>query len=1250
MLLRSIKNLDFRSITLEVSRKEADPNSFKRLGIVNTSIVQAISRVSEMDQELEGLRIRIVASYNDKASQLIDFATQRTNEYLRMANKYDVNNFSQDYPSDEYIESMQDSLGAGGYIFNESQPMSPYSTQRTLVPEIFRNRFADSNVVQDTIYYDVPLLSVIPRTEEGQIIRRSIVGTNVGSTPPASGVELVDFDEESGRSRFWSETSIEQEMRQPTQNSQRIYLDPVVFDFSGKTEGDLEQLTFYMFIYDAEFAEPGDNFNLPEISLVTGMTFSRTANVIGNRYVWPTISLQNPLRGPGPQLQSGEYADMIAVPTPQGAIFQRINLSPQDVFIERVNSVFDKVYGTLSRTILDSKPEIRKILKKDNYFSDFWVSKDSDENNRYMFAFDIESCLTKNSYFPFLYRSKNISTQLINGVGLMADSDPSRVLQMSVFRRFVSKDVHRASNDLGTSGKSVQTGPNASFPEKTLGEATPVPNIYVLPDESSATRNKIIFYEGKDQFVNFEKYTGLKGGQINGNFIYGTDYVVYDSAPIFMRNMVKYLLERKSIVSNIFDAIVNSVPTIEGYMGGTVNNGRDLYNPKSMTLNVPLNNIKGLFEGAPQEYADITLLRAAVEYQDLLDDLAPFSFDGGEINIALFFRQEFRKNNGLIDPLVIKDLEKLMDVGIQIIYRKLTEIFPNDPLGRGLAFDQQSNLQRRGFCQRKVPLVRDKMIFSNPIPKGKSSKYGTDYVFEQEQNRDQFGLSRISLSEYTDRVNMEFQKYFQSSDGRDITPVDTYSEPAYAYMTSRVIRTPGRNTINVPLAGSAARPIVRYDLNRYAQLFADISNMKFSVDNRAINPMVVDDDPNQIPNNKLYESVIKSLEEQHCVEFSAATTPQFNPPKISTGKFAPTTEDTTPNSSMSIFRNGPLAIPSIIGGANNIDPTVMSYLDNVDLSISNKSAAKRIGDIDVVREQKRLLQRPIKLPFAIFGELTVDSDIDLRFSYEDIPFNSLKEFVQILGMTDLSLTSVLQETPASALPNQVKSAIIIATTSQSNEFGDETVQFDACRPMLSDKDPGNTERLENIVISFSENDPTEPPYPVTYDPMKIYAKFLTFWLNYKQIAKIEYLAGFNNLQSEEEFSADVLTISPVDNSRLEKTKLPDWRLLTQQKISDATKTQQNLLCRVRLMDPLDYIKILSHYKKPVLDLVQEYFERKETLELPMYNKYFLLGMDEPTTQQPEENPEKYPEGFFDDPEVTADEPTYGFASGYKGQV
>jgi hypothetical protein len=585
MLLRSIKSLDFGSITLETSREQ---DTFKRLGIVNVSFVQAVSKVAEMDKELEDLRVRIVASHTKKSAQLIDFVTQRFNEYLIFENQN--MQFTVQNPEEDYVNFLKQDLNNASFVLSESQPFSPYSTEKTVIPILFREPFTNSDVLDGTMYYDVPLLDVMPRNEDGEIIRRDILNTDVATIQGRPEAQLVDPN------RDWSEIFIDLVSRVSTQSTQRIYLDPVVFDFSGLPKDELEQLTFYMFIYDSTFGVPGQDFALPQLSLVTGMTVSRTANVIGDRTVWPRITAADPYRGTGPSGPNGEYLDSRVVEAPEARIFQNINLSPQQANIERVNSIFDQIYGTLARTILDDKPEIRKIVKKDNLFSDLWVTKDSDENNRFMFAFDIESCLIANSYFPFLYRSPNISNQIINKRGLMdnPNSDPSRVLMMNTKRRFIDKDTDIPINDLGTLGGKKERGPNYTFREEIIGEASPVRDIYLNPEETRSVENKTIFYEGKDSLTDPSKYLPGKYEVVNSDLIYGTEYVVYDAAPIFMRNMIKFLMQQKLIVTEIFDTIVNSVPTNEGYQGGVVTNGRDLYNPVTQTLNVPYQPIMKL--------------------------------------------------------------------------------------------------------------------------------------------------------------------------------------------------------------------------------------------------------------------------------------------------------------------------------------------------------------------------------------------------------------------------------------------------------------------------------------------------------------------------------------------------------------------------------------------------------------------------------------------------------------------------------
>ena len=1223
MLLRSIKSLDFGSITLEVSRSKEENANVQRLGIVNASFVQATSDIENMDKELEDLRVRIVASYSKKSCQLIDYVTQRTNEYL--INEKENSQFKREIPANKYVKSLRNDLGNESYVLSEAQPFSPYSVERSIVPQKFVNSFSSLDVLDGTIYYDIPLTNTLKNSDGELVVRRSVT-----STDPA---RIVGYPESQLANQEWSEILIRLSSRVSSQNLQRVYLEPVVFDFTGLTEGDLEQLTFYMFVYDSNFADPGQQFNLSQISLVTGMSFSRTANVIGERTFWSRMAPENPFPTIGKLLPDGEYQDTRVLQAPEAELFQRIDINPQNVMIERVNSMFDRVYGRLSKSILDSKPEMNKVVKRDNFFSDLWVTKDSDENNRFMFAFDLESSLIANSYFPFLYRSPNISDQIINKKGLMdnPNSDPSRVLMMNIKRRLVDSDARMPINDLGTSGGKKPLGPSYTFPEKVIGEATPV-SIYLNPDNTRSVENKTIFYEGKDSIKTGSEDNPGKYETLNTDVVYGAEYVVYDAAPIFMRNMIKFLTDKKSLVTQVFDNIVNSVPSNAGYQGGVVNDGRDLYNPATLALNVPLSNIKGILDGRVQIYETV-LLDALSEYQQVLDDLVPFEFEAGRINIRAFYENEFQKNGGLIDPLVIKDIEKLMDIGIQMIYRKLTEIFPNDPMGRGLDISQTSNLERRGFCQRKLPLVRGEHYFDPAKTEGESFGLGYDFIFQREPDGGLLnGLSRISTDGYINRLNSEFRKYFLSNSipSEQVIPMDSFIPSSYSYFAPRVIRTPGREDFN-QISTDGIRPIIRYNLNKYGQIFSDIINLKYFAENRQTNPSVVGINQSQTENNELYDSVMKALEEQYGVEIDFNIKPQYNPPTIITGDTPPTVGEDFSRSSIFIFRNGPLAIPSIIGGENNTDPSILTFIDSVDDTLSQTDPNRSKGSFDKENTTRLQEERPIKLPFAILGELTIDKVLDFSTDYEDKEFNSLRQFVNITNLTEDTLQNKIKNTFLSNLPNQIKSAIIISTTENSLDFGSGVVSYDATRPVLKDQDAGEDDHL----ISFSDNNAAEPPYLKTYDPMKIYAKFMAFWMNYKNIAVVEYLDSFGNLSDNPDFYTETFELGQIDESIVDRTKLPRWRRITPGAIDDATqKFQKNLLCRVRMMSPTDYRKILGDYKDQDLDLLSKYFEQKQEIEIPLYNKYFLLGLEEEEEDQPEETPEKYPEGLFDEPEVT----------------
>ena len=182
--------------------------------------------------------------------------------------------------------------------------------------------------------------------------------------------------------------------------------------------------------------------------------------------------------------------------------------------------------------------------------------------------------------------------------------------------------------------------------------------------------------------------------------------------------------------------------------------------------------------------------------------------------------------------------------------------------------------------------------------------------------------------------------------------------------------------------------------------------------------------------------------------------------------------------------------------------------------------------------------------------------------------------------------------------------LIFSTTNNASSFGstDGEQGFDACRPRMQDLNNGEQ---TGDLISFYNNQEQIPPYPQTEDPMKSYAKFLAFWMNYRQIAVIEYLNNFGNLKES------MLQGQDIDSNQLlsRKLKLPNWSKLDTATIESLSNQGGSILCRVRLMGNEDYLQLaegvqLSDNQKRGF---VEYFQTKDILDLPTYNQYFYIN-------------------------------------------
>lgn len=169
--------------------------------------------------------------------------------------------------------------------------------------------------------------------------------------------------------------------------------------------------------------------------------------------------------------------------------------------------------------------------------------------------------------------------------------------------------------------------------------------------------------------------------------------------------------------------------------------------------------------------------------------------------------------------------------------------------------------------------------------------------------------------------------------------------------------------------------------------------------------------------------------------------------------------------------------------------------------------------------------------------------------------------------------------------------------------GSDNTQYSSTRPVIQDQEASAE---PDQMISYYGKQEKIPPYPKTLDPMRSYSKFLAFWMNYKQICVIEYLDGFGDLEVNE----DTYGTSTIPYTASSKLALSRWLPLSEEIISKAKQGSRGgiLLCRVRQLQPSDYVNLLSQtLSQKQIDEVSRFFELGDKFKMPLYNEYFYLG-------------------------------------------
>jgi hypothetical protein len=919
-------------------------------------------------------------------------------------------------------------------------------------------------------------------------------------------------------------------------------------------EQKISQLSCYMFLYTPLKVKDSSYSSLDAMSIVTDMSLVSTMVPIGKKtlYVQATESDPYPNR---------EVVTTLRNPDSGKNFITKNNL--------RENSLQEKI--TLAKKNLtklqmeqnsESNQPALKIVKDSNFFSDLWLSKDEKEDHRFSFSYDLRSFLAEKSPYNFLYRNESTARALLEEDPLSVGQDTlSKVSEIEVYRQNKEIGSYGLVGDSLSSLANVPRKPEDSFPVVVL----PTPTAVSLDLRGSQDMSGMLFYEGVDSF----SLDSTLNQQISGKFLYGVNVAVYDGALEYLRQMLNSVAQAKTETKSIQDYISS----------GDAKVGNSRYSPQTGKTTKSVKSIEiDLGYGSNSVYG---LIRdRLLQIQPLLEAAT------GIENIGLVdaFDNDVRATNGKMPYSSFSSLLEMYSELYFMIENYIIIQSPKNPSGTSLDI-KKTQLQHNSNAPRDAFVTRHSHLFWDVYDRGNNFGFGADYLFENTPSARQ-GLNSMSFLSYGQRQQDEFRKYFKNPNGSAaVVPAGSYLEPSLSYFTAKIIKTPGKDNIVQTNFTDQQAASTNYPMNKYGELLSDIIKYNLDQVNKNTTYGYLEKKPSDAnSSNFIGNSVANILVENFSVTFPRESPAFFRVPTPVRGDTPVTVEsdeqsgcDTSPDSNL---------IPSIVGGANTSSPPQKETIKTYESNIKDLSLDRKMGYTDLLsaKADKNIL--PIKLPFLIMGELSIGQNSGNNRNY-----NSLTALKNFLNIPSDKVVTFLEDSYISSFPNQVKSMLAFAASDEKILLGgqDGSPTFEACRPKLKER---NTSAKSDSTISFYGDLVDMPPYPRVLDPMKSYAQFLAFWLNYKQISVIEYLHGF----------------SPIGSSNQQKNKLTNWKRLDAETVNYMSENiGKKLLCRVRHVTPTDYLEMVGDALTETQKITfASFFENKEALSLPIYNKYFYF--------------------------------------------
>ena len=1114
-MIESIANISLESLVLE----SQPSGSGDQAGFVNNISCNLSMQWDGINKSLRKTNIRFVIANTPEAAKNLDFISQRSNEFLQGRYHF-VSNLS---PYD-YSTYIRDTLKEDKDYYLPSSPFSPFSSNIEAAKVIEISKRSRSGTGQD-----------IP---DGVTIFEAVIDDVVERNE--AGIIIVEND--------------------------RILSKKISFGIPSTTN-NVSQLSCYVFAYEVLSLDSYDLFD--SMCLNTGMSQIIKSTPLGNKTIYSRSFSDDPYVGMDVQE---------VLKSPDVEAFSIVETSDQNKFLSTLDSIQKNFVFEHMPGIRDSNIDMHKILNSSNYFSDLWLSRGSNDNNKFAFVFDIRAYLKRVSNFPFLYENDIATSILLDGNHSLSTDKQSEVREIEVFRRYCDNNTFGVANHLGTVLKNTQKTINESFSQTSVGSPTEI-------DVSLSTdsKNRLQFYEGED---NFSKNLSANK-QTTGRFKYGVNVSVYDCSSEFMQNLLSFLEQAKNQSSKIYSQLVEGVSKYR-----PTNN---FYNASKGLLTQDLRLIEMNIDGG-----NIFIYEETLRDLEMVQEISNIFTGQTNFQISKDFENQATENSGKISPEVFLHIESLCNTLYQVVYKLIEKIKPGNPSGDNPDLNKKQISQNRSRSHI-APVIETDHIFWDVYDRGSSFMYGADYIFEEDDSSTA-GLSTLSLDDFGQRVQEEFSKYFQTAPGEPPgEPVGSFVGPSLAYFTPKTLRIPGRENIIQTKYSDPSSTAVDYDIDNYGEMFTDMLKVNFQVKSQGAHaPIMLKTSKQDLLSNKISNATKELMAENFSVKISDDFVSEFQVPKIIAGDSLPTVVDSRDGCGANAGSN---LVSSVIGGENTITPGTEAYLTAVDSSIEAKDKTKQSGFIDSQARKEEKIGKTIKLPFLIAGELSINPTMNINEKYVDEKYNSMTALKKFLDIPANSVVDKIQNTYISSFPNQIKGMLAIAASNKKELYGatGATGYLEVCRPKL--KDTEDTLDSDQLISYYGDTEDV-PPYPKANDPMKTYSKFLTFWMNYKQISVVEYLHSFAN-------SSDVGD-SLTETSKFSKPKMPQWKIIDSQVISSLSSDRgaSKILCRVRTMTPDDYIELVGDaLSKERKDEMAPYFETKELLDMPTYNEYFYLEGD-----------------------------------------